>query len=149
LIWGYDIALLIHRHEEEIDWEKLEDHCRRMKVRNPVYHSLSLCRELFQISIPEKILRNLSPAWWRRKIGHFLVNRNLLMSEQPRINRFSRFLIKMLSIDSWMEAMLWFLFPTKEWIEQQYSSKNTTEIYAYYFFHPILYLIKSMKVPMK
>jgi hypothetical protein len=149
LIWSYDIALLIHRHGERIDWERLEDHCRRMKVRSPIYHSLSLCQELFGISIPEKILKNLAPSWWRRKVGHFLIKRNLTMCKQTRTSRFSRFLIKVLSIDSWMEAMLWFLFPTKEWMEQQYSPKNTTEIYAYYLLHPILHLIKAMRPSMR
>ncbi|NIO21870.1 MAG: hypothetical protein GTN76_14350, partial [Candidatus Aenigmarchaeota archaeon] len=49
LIWAYDIALLIHRHREEIDWEKLEDLCGSMRIRSPLYHSLTLCQELFQI----------------------------------------------------------------------------------------------------
>jgi hypothetical protein len=149
LIWGYDLALLIHRHGEEIDWGKLEDLCRRMKIRNTLYHSLSLCRELFQIPMAEKVLKNLTPSWWRRKVGHFLINRNLKMSKQTRTSRFSRFLIKALSIDSWMEAMLWFFFPTREWMEREYSLENSGEIYPYYLLHPILYLIKAMRAPMR
>jgi len=144
LIWAYDIALLIHRHGEEIDWETLEDLCPRMKIRSPLFHSLSLCQELFQVPIPEGVLKNLSPSWWRRKIGHFLIRRNLLFPEQSRVGRFSRFLIKAFCIDSWVEAMLWFLFPTKEWIKREYSVKSTHEIYPYYFLHPVLYLIKGI-----
>ena len=149
LIWAYDIALLIHRHGEEVDWEKLEALCGRMKVRSPVYHSLSLCQELFQIPIPEKILKNLSPFCWRRKIGRYLIRRNLLFPEQSQVSRFSRFLIKVLSIDSWLEAMVWFFVPTREWIKQQYSVQGTHEIYSYYIFHPILYLINAIRAPMK
>ena len=149
LIWAYDIALLIHRHREEIDWGKLEDLCGRMKIRSPLYYSLSLCREFFQIPIPEKVLKGLSPSWGRRKIGQFLMRRNLLFPEQSRVSRFSRFLIKALSIDSWVEAMLWFLFPTREWIKQQYSVQGTHKIYPYYLFHPVLYLIKGIRAPMK
>jgi len=149
LIWAYDIALLIHRHGEEIDWGKLEDFSGRMKVRNPLYHSLNLCQEFFQAPIPEKVLKNLSPSWWKRKMGQFLIRKNLLLHERSRVSRLSQFLIKVLSIDSWVEAMLWFLFPTREWIKQQYSVQGTHEIYSYYVLHPILYLIKSMKVPLK
>jgi hypothetical protein len=145
LIWAYDIALLIHRHGEEIDWEKVEDNCCRMKIRNSVYHSLSLCRELFQISIPEKILRSLSPSWWRRRIGHFLIRRSLRCGANAHITRFSQFLIKMFLIDSWIEAVLWFLFPTREWIKQEYSVQANHEIYPYYLLHPVLHLIKSIK----
>jgi len=149
LIWGYDIALLIHRHGEEIHWGKLEDICRSMKIRNSLYHSLDLCQELFQIRIPERVLKNLSPSWWRRKIGHFLIGRSFRCSANAHITRFSQFLIKMFLIDSWIEAVLWFLFPTREWIKQEYSIQANHEIYPYYLLHPILYLIKSMKVPMK
>jgi len=145
LIWAYDIALLIHRHREEIDWEKLKDLCPRMKIRSPLYHSLSLCQELFQVPIPKKVLKRLSPSWGKRKMGEFLIRRNLLFPEQPRISGFNQFLIKALSIDSWVEAMLWFLFPTREWIKREYSLQNKHEIYPYYLLHPVLYLIKSIK----
>ncbi|NIO21986.1 MAG: hypothetical protein GTN76_14965, partial [Candidatus Aenigmarchaeota archaeon] len=107
LIWAYDIALLIHRHGEGIDWGKLEDLCKRMKVRSPLYYSLSLCRELFQVPIPKKVLRNLSPSWWKRRIGHFLITGNLLFPEQSRVNRFKQILIKIFLVNSWMEAILW------------------------------------------
>ena len=149
LIWAYDIALLIHRHREEIDWGKIADLCCKMKVRNPLYYSLSLCQELFQVPIPEGVLKNLSPSWWRRKIGHFLIRRNLLFPEQSRVSRFSRFFIKAFCIDSWVEAMLWFLFPTREWIKQQYSVQGTHKIYPYYLFHPVLYLIKGIRAPLR
>lgn len=149
LIWSYDIALLIHRHGEEIDWEGLGDLCRRMRARSPVYHSLSLTQELFQTSIPERVLKNLSPSWWRRKIGHFLIRRNLPFPEQPRVRRFSGFLIKVLSIDSWLEAIHWFFVPNREWIKQQYSVKLRREIYSYYVFHPILYLINAIRAPLR
>jgi len=149
LIWSYDIALLIHRHREEIDWQGLGDLCRRMRARSPVYHSLGLSQELFQTSIPERVLKNLSPSWWRRKIGHFLIRRNLLFPERSRLNRLREFLIKTFSIDSWLEAILWFLFPTREWIKQYYSIHGTYEIYPYYLFHPILYLIKAIRAPQR
>ena len=144
LIWAYDIALLIHRHREEIDWGKLGDLCGRMKIRSPLYHSLSFCQEFFQIPIPEEVLKGLSPSWGRRKIGKSLIRRNLLFPEKSRVSRLSKFLIKAFSIDSWVEAMLWFLFPTREWMEQQYSPRSTAETYAYYFLHPILHLMKGL-----
>jgi len=149
LIWAYDLALLIHRHGEEIDWGRLEDLCGKTKVRSPVSHSLSLCQELFQVPIPEGILKNLSPFCWRRKIGRYLIRRNLLFPEQSKVSRFSRFLIKVLSIDSWLEAMVWFFVPTREWMKQQYSVQGTHEIYPYYLFHPILYLIKAIRAPIR
>jgi hypothetical protein len=149
LIWAYDIALLIHRHGEEIDWETLTDLCPRMKIRSPLYYSFSLCQELFQIPIPEIVLKDLSPSWWKRRIGHFLMRRNLQRPERSRVNRLTQFLIKMFLVDNWMEAILWFLFPTREWIKQYYSIHGTYEIYPYYLFHPILYLIKAIRAPQR
>lgn len=145
LIWAYDIALLIHRHREEIDWGKLEDLCRRMKIRSPFYYSLSLCQETFQIPIPEKVLEDLSPSWGRRRVGQFLRERNFRSPEKSRMNGFNQFLIKTFLVDNWMEAILWFLFPKREWMEREYSLENSGEIYPYYLLHPVLYLIKSMK----
>lgn len=148
LIWAYDIALYVRRHREEIDWKRLKDICGSMKIRNALYHSLCLCQELFQISIPEKVLKRLSPSWGKRKMGEFLIRRNLLFP-QSRIIRFNQFLIKALSIDNWMEAILWFLFPTREWMKREYCLEKTGEIYPYYLFHPILYLIKAMRAQMR
>ena len=149
LIWAYDIALHIHRHREEIDWKRLEDICGNMRIRNSLYHSLSLCRELFQIPIPEKVLSSLSHSWLKRKIGQFLIWRHLRDLEKSRVSRFSQFLIRAFLIDSWKEAILWFLFPTREWIKREYSLQNNQEVYPYYLFHPVLYLIKAIRTPMR
>lgn len=147
LIWAYDITLLIHRHGEEIDWETIKDLCPRMKIRSPLYHSFSLCQELFQIPIPEGVLKNLSRAWWRRRVGHFLIRRDILFPGKSRSSRLSQFLIKMLCIDNWLEAGLWFLLPTREWLKKQYSLQGTRWIYSYYILHPVLYLINAIRAP--
>ncbi len=86
LIWIYDIALHIHRHREEIEWEKLEELCGRMRIRNILYHSLALCQDFFQIPIPEKVLNGLSPSWGERKIGYFLIRKHLQNTEKSRIS---------------------------------------------------------------
>ena len=82
-----------------------------------------------------------------KKILHSLVRRSILFPEKSRSNLLSRFLIKVLSIDSWLEAIHWFFIPDREWIKQQYSVKLPREIYSHYLFHPILYLINAMRVP--
>jgi hypothetical protein len=145
LIWAYDIALLIHRHGAEIDWETLKDLCPRMKIRSPLYHSFSLCQELFHTPIPEGVLKILSQSWWKRRIGHSLVRRNILFPGKSRSSRLSRFLIKMLCIDNWLEAALWFLLPSREWMKKQYSLRGACKIYPYYLLHPILYLINAKR----
>jgi hypothetical protein len=149
MIWAYDLALLIHRHGEEIDWETLKDLCPRMKIRSPLYHSFRLCQELFQIPVPEGVLRSLSPHWWRKRIGHYLVRRNILFSEKSRSSRLGPFLIKMLCIDNWLEAAAWFFFPTREWMKKQYSLQSIRWIYSYYILHPILYLVNAIRAPLR
>jgi hypothetical protein len=149
LIWAYDIALLIHRHGEEIDWETVKDLCPRMRIRRVLYFSFDLCRELFQIPVPEGVLRSLSPPWWRKRIGHYLVKRNILFPEKSRPGRLSRFLIKMLCIDNWFEAAVWFLFPSRKWMKKQYSLRGICWTYSYYVLHPILYLINAIRSPLR
>lgn len=145
LIWGYDIALLIRRHEGEIDWEKLDGICRSMGIRDSLYYGLKLCQQLFRLPIREKVLKSLSPSWWRRKGGNFLISKGLLSPEPSRNNRFIRALIKIFLIDSWPRAILWFLFPRKEWLQKRYALERTSEIYTYYLIHPIVYLIRTMR----
>jgi len=149
LIWAYDIALLIQRHGGEIDWETLRDLCPRMKIRSPLYHSLSLCQELFRIPIPEEVLKSLSPSWWKKKILHSLIRRNILFPEKSRSGLLTRFLIKICCIDNVLEAALWFLFPTREWMKKQYSLQGTRGVYPYYLLHPILYLINAIRAPLR
>ena len=149
LIWAYDIALLVHRHRTEIDWKRLEYICGSVRIKNSLYYSLSLCQEFFGVPVPQRVLKGLSPSWGRRGMGQFLIRRHLRGLEKSRVNRLNQFLIKTILIDSWMEAILWFLFPTREWIKREYSLQNTHEIYPYYLLHPILYLIKAIRTPMR
>jgi hypothetical protein len=149
LIWAYDIALLVHRHKPEIDWKRLEYICGRVRIKNSLYYSLSLCQKFFGVPIPQHVLRGLSPSWVRRKMGQFIIRRYLRSLEKSRVNRFNHFLIKAILIDSWREAIRWFLFPTREWMKQEYFPGNTHEIYPYYLLHPLLYLIKTMRTPMR
>jgi len=149
LIWAYDIALLVHRHREEIDWKRLEYICGSVRIKNSLYYGLSLCQEFFGVPVPQRVLRGLSPSWGRRSMGQFLIRRHLRGLEKSRASRLNQFLIKAILIDSWREGILWCLFPTREWIKREYSLQNTHEIYPYYLLHPILYLIKTMKTPMR
>lgn len=144
LIWGYDIALLIRRHGGEIDWEKLDDICRSMSIRGSLYYSLRLCQQLFPLPMRKKVLKNLSPSWWRGKVGHFLISKGLLSPEPSRNNRFIRTLIRLFLIDSWPKAILWFLFPQKEWLKKRYALERTGEIYTYYLIHPIIHVIRGI-----
>jgi hypothetical protein len=82
-------------------------------------------------------------------MGQFIIRRYLRSLERSRVNRFNQFLIKAILIDSWREAIRWFLFPTREWMKQEYFPGNTYEIYPYYLLHPLLYLIKTMRTPMR
>jgi hypothetical protein len=149
LIWAYDIALLIHRHGEDIGWETLQDLCPRMKIKSPLHLSFTLCQELFQIPIPEGVLKNLSQSWWIKRIGYYLVRRNILFPGKSRFSHLSRLLIKMLCIDNWLEAALWFLLPTREWMKKQYSLQSSRWIYSYYILHPILYLVNAIRAPLR
>jgi len=145
LIWIYDVALHIQQCKGEIDWEKLEDMGATMRIKGLLYHSMSLCREFFQIPTSEETLQDFAPSWWRREMVHFLIGKNLCFPERYRIGHFSQSLIKPLLIDNWMDAIMWFLFPTKEWLKKQYSLRSNHEVYPYYCLHPILYLTKAIR----
>jgi len=149
LIWAYDIALLVHRHRTAIEWKTLEYICGSVRIKNSLYYGLSLCQEFFGVPIPDSVLRGLSPSWGRGRMGQFLIRRHLRGLEKSRVSRFNQCLIKAILIDSWREAIRWFLFPTREWMKQEYSPGNTHRIYRYYLLHPLLYLIKTMRTPVR
>ena len=53
---------LLEKIEEEAQREAKKE-VERMRIRGPLYYSLSLCQELFQIPVPKGVLKDLSQSW--------------------------------------------------------------------------------------
>ncbi len=53
LIWLVDIALLIERYQDEIDWERFFSAVRRFKIEKPIQKTLNDLRTTFKLAIPE------------------------------------------------------------------------------------------------
>jgi len=57
----YDIAAVVDRWNEQIDWEQLVQASREHKLRKALYLLLRLCRELFGAPVPEAFLLEIQP----------------------------------------------------------------------------------------
>jgi len=50
------------------DWTQVIDHATRLRIRTPVYFSLSLAQALLGSEIPSEVLDALAPARWKREL---------------------------------------------------------------------------------
>lgn len=55
----YDIALVIHQHRDEIDWQKLVEIARSWQAEKVVALSMALVSDLLGVDVPQEIQRGL------------------------------------------------------------------------------------------
>ena len=66
LLWLMDLALVMQRQTETIDWDVFTRRARRFGLRGAAYHPLVCCQELFGVGPPQEVVDELRPSRVRR-----------------------------------------------------------------------------------
>lgn len=59
LRWFIDINEFINAHRSDMDWDDVLSKAQKYKVRRPLYHVLSITRDLFDVDIPDDVFSNM------------------------------------------------------------------------------------------
>lgn len=65
LIWFIDLALLLQRRKDDIDWDRLVKIARTEELTLPVYYSFHYLAQFFAVTPPDATMSSLKPGMFR------------------------------------------------------------------------------------
>lgn len=144
LIWLYDIALMLLRYADQLDWTLVHRLAREQGLMATLYYSVHWCQQLFHISLPEvaQIERFMPPIFIQRLIAR-LVGGDLTSVLRRTAER-ERKLLQYLMVDNVRALCLvgWHIvFPSPTHLGRLYMEHSRLPLrlfWLYYPLHPLL-----------
>ena len=148
LIWLYDIAMLLLRCSDQIDWDLVDRIAHKQGLMSTVYFCILWCRQIFHISLPEhvRIERFAPPAFVRRLITHF-VGDDLVSILRVTAYR-ERKLFQRLMVDNERALCLVLIrasFPSPAHLGRLYMEHSRLPVRLYWLYYPMhpLFMLRA------
>ena len=140
LIWLYDIALLLLRYADQLDWALVHRLAREQGLLATVYYSVHWCQQLFHIALPEgaPIEKFMPPVFIQRLIRRLVGND--LISVLRRSAKGERKLLQYFMVDNMSALCLvgWHaVFPTPTHLGRLYMEHSHLPLRLFWLFYPL------------
>jgi hypothetical protein len=86
LRWVADIAELLRRYGESLDWDAYLSRARAAGARTSSWVVLGLARDLLEAPVPDRVLRELAVKWPKRAVVQRIAGRSALFRPAPAGN---------------------------------------------------------------
>jgi hypothetical protein len=132
LLWYWDLALLLGRWADRLDWDAIAARASRWRVRTAVYFALLGCQRFFDVSAPGPVMARLRP----RGLRAAALRRLLRRYEADRLKRLEH-LIALLLVDRTRDLIAPLtatLFPSPAWLRARYEGAGAS-LLNYYLAH--------------
>lgn len=132
LLWYWDLARLLGRWADRLDWETVVARASRWRVRTALYFALLGCAGFFGVSAPAAVMSRLQARGPRAVVLRWLVRRR----EADRLKQLEH-LIALLLVDrarDLAEPLRVALFPSPSWLRARYEGAGSS-LPAYYLAH--------------
>jgi hypothetical protein len=126
LIWQLDLALLILRFGDRLDWSAVLERAERWRVRGPVFFALREVRDRLETSVPAWALDRLSPRGLRRTLFDRLCHGG--ESHRERMD----YLVPLLVMDrgaDLLRALAGTALPPASWLRSRYGTGSAVAAY--------------------
>jgi hypothetical protein len=81
----YDIYKLITHYREDINWENMLDRVKRNKLNHLLYFVLIITEELFKVSVPEYVIKELKPGTVKENFLKKWLNKDTILKQGGEI----------------------------------------------------------------
>ncbi len=117
---------------QKIDWQLFTQRAKQLQVKTAVYFSLAIPKELFATPIPEEVLRELRPSFWKRwLINKWLDKIGLFNPDERKFGKIGYIIFNCLLYDSFFDLLKGIL-PSREWMKEHYNFKSDLLLPYYY-----------------
>ena len=148
LLWLYDIAVMLIRCEEQLDWPQVRQIASELGLMATVYYCVLLCQEVFQVAIPNyaNIEKFRPSAFIRRLISWFVGDDLFAILDRTAYRK--RKLLQRLMVDNVLTLALVLFraaFPHPAHLGRLYMERSRLPLRLYWLYYPIhlLFILKT------
>lgn len=136
LLYFCDIASLLTRYGDRLDWGYLTAAVARRRMRPLVYNTLLLTRELLGVSAPEAALSALKPGLLRQRLFDMVwdIDRALALEKRKRSPALEAVVLSLAEMDDPWSKLLYIVrvcFPRRKWLSAHFSKRMTVLDYVW------------------
>jgi len=131
-----DIKETIKHYDSQINWGKVKSRAEEWRVRNGVYLSLLLSRDLTGAKIPDDALENLKPEIYKDEFRELAIKR-IFQHDAESEHSLSPYFWQIWYSNSFFTKILCLsklLLPSRQFISQKYPNSIKTKNKFYYYF---------------
>jgi hypothetical protein len=126
LIWQLDLALLILRYGDKLDWEAVIERTGRWQVRGPVFFALREVRDRLEAAVPARVFVRLKPEGLRPTLFDWLRHRG--EEHRERLDYLIPFLVMDRGSDL-LRALARAAMPPASWLRCRYGRASVFGAY--------------------
>ena len=126
LIWQLDLALLILRYGDTLDWDAVIERAERWRIRGPVFFALREVRDRLEAAVPAWVLDRLRPVGLRPTLFDWLHQRGEEYRE--RLDYLVPFLVMDRGSDM-LRALASAVVPPASWLRCRYGKASVLGAY--------------------
>jgi len=126
LIWQLDLALLILRYGDTLDWDAVIERAGRWRIRGPVFFALREVRDCLEAAVPAWVLDRLRPVGLRPTLFDWLRQRGEEYRE--RLDYLVPFLVMDRGSDM-LRALASAVVPPASWLRCRYGKASVLGAY--------------------
>lgn len=151
LIWLYDVATVLQRCHDQLDWDLLYRLAYQQGLKATVYYVLHWCQQVFSLTIPEEAqLEKYAPPNFVQNLISRMIGAHT-SSVLRRTARNDRKLLQHLATDTFRTLCfveLRTIFPSPTHLGRLYMEHSRLPLrlfWVYYFLHPLFALREAVK----
>ena len=137
LIWLRDICELSHQYQGQINWEKIVENVRYLKLGGPVYACFKYTREWLGAPIPKQVLSELKPSYGNNSLE--AKAHNFLTDMDKDSTGIKHHFYQYLSIPGISNKGLFLfgaIFPGVAYLRNRYQIPQSRMVYLCYLYRP-------------
>lgn len=117
---------------QPIDWNLFLKNTVALQVKTAVYFSLLIPKEFFNTPIPDEVLVQLKPHFWKEKIiNNWLQKVGLFNPDEKKFGKLDYILFNILLYDD-LNVLWKAVFPDRIWMKKKYEFNNDFLLPVYY-----------------
>ena len=97
-----------------------------------MYYTLWYAQQLLEAPVPEHVLKELTPNWYRKKLSDNLLSRAVYPDDVGDLSRGRKYFLQILMADRSIDVLLvlWaVMFPSSEWLAYYYGRPRAKNLY--------------------
>jgi len=98
-----DIANIINLYKDKMDWDYIYDLSKKNHIKNTIYFSFYIIKELFCFDLPYEIINRFRPYFLTRKFIHICMNKNNFLN--PYI--WQGYILRLFLFDNFFDFLLY------------------------------------------